>query len=482
MKGAQLTPAGEDGNALVADAIKVRGEVFLDSAPGGGAFTAAGTVRLPCADIAGLSMTGAQLTRAGKDGNALVADTIKVRSDVLLDSAPGGGAFTAAGTVRLPGADITGPLSMRGAQLTRAGKDGNALVADGLKVGDDVLLESTRDQGAFTAAGAISLPGAQVGGSLSLDGADLKAEAGKTALNAYGIQITRTLAWLPTNPVLGQVDLEGGSAVELSDDWTGPRFKQNGYWPQDLRLDGFTYTTIRADNRAGKAGVGQRLDWIRGSSKGKARRSVRGKGATTATGPAATTDAAQATPDPDRPAFASGPYEQLLKMYQQAGDDTAARQVAINQRRDKRKLGNLTWYRKLFNWLLDITIGYGYRTWEALILLGVLYVLVLAVTLIASNHHGTIAPVPQNATGIHPTPSASSCQTSYPCFNPLGYAFNTVVPIINVHQADYWRPNASTPWGDVCAWVSSAGTVAGWLLVTLAVAGYTGLARRVDAP
>jgi hypothetical protein len=53
-----------------------------------------------------------------------------------------------------------------------------------------------------------------------------------------------------------------------------------------------------------------------------------------------------------------------MKMYQEAGDDTAARKVAINQRKDQRKLGNLKWYRKLFNWLLYITIGYGYRTWD----------------------------------------------------------------------------------------------------------------------
>ena len=170
-----------------------------------------------------------------------------------------------------------------------------------------------------------------------------------------------------------------------------------------------------------------------------------------------------------------------MNMYQRAGDDTAAREVAISQRRDERKLGNLTWYRRLFNWLLDVTIGYGYRTWEALVLLGGLYVLVLAVTLIALHHHGAIVPVPENAAGIHPTPLAEVCQNDYPCLNPYGYAFDTVVPIINVHQADYWQPDASTPWGAVCTWVSSAGTVAGWLLVTLAVAGYTGLARRVDA-
>jgi hypothetical protein len=470
MRGAQLTRADEDGDALTADTIKVGGGAFLDSDPNQGTFTAAGAVRLPGGEIAGqLSMVGAQLTPAGKGVDALVADGLKVSGDVLLDSDPNQGTFTAAGTVRLAGADITGQLSMRGAQLNGVNESGNALVADGLKVSRDVVLNSADDQGSFTAAGAVSLPGAQVGGSLYLKGADLAAEAGKTALNAEGIKVTRKLAWQPNKPVLGKVNLEGGSVVELDDDWTGSRFKQNGYWPTDLGLDGFTYTTIRAGN---KAGVDQRLDWLRGGSKEMARRRARGKGATTAAGPPATTDAA----------FASGPYEQLQKMYQQAGDDTAARKVAINQRRDQRKLGSLKWYRKWFNWLLDVTIGYGYRTWEALILLGGLYLIVLAVTLMALNHHGAIAAVPQNAMGIHPAPSASSCQANYPCFSPLGYAFDTVVPIINVHQAEYWRANASTPWGEVCAWVSSTGTVAGWLLVTLAVAGYTGLARRVDAP
>jgi hypothetical protein len=90
----------------------------------------------------------------------------------------------------------SGLLSMTGAQLTQAGQDGNALDADWLKVGGSVLLNSAPDQGTrFTAAGAVSLPGAQVGGSLYLTGADLKAEVGKTALNAEGIQIARKLAW-----------------------------------------------------------------------------------------------------------------------------------------------------------------------------------------------------------------------------------------------------------------------------------------------
>src|SRR5205823_3769645 len=119
MTGAQLTCADDDGDALSADAIRVGRGVFLDSAPGQGIFTAAGAVTLRGADITGqLKMTGAQLTRAGKKGDALTADSIKVSGNVFLDSAPGQGIFTAAGAVRLPGANITGQLCMRGAQLT----------------------------------------------------------------------------------------------------------------------------------------------------------------------------------------------------------------------------------------------------------------------------------------------------------------------------------------------------------------------------
>ena len=33
------------------------------------------------------------------------------------------------------------------------------------------------------------------------------------------------------------------------------------------------------------------------------------------------------------------------------------------------------------------------------------------------------------------------CVTGYPCFCPAGYAFDLVVPLINIHQAEFWQPN-----------------------------------------
>ena len=100
--------------------------------------TLTGPLRLPGASMTGaLSCRGTDLTGCDSDGNALVADGIRVGGEgVLLDSG-----FTAAGAIRLPRADITGALSCGSARLTGRGKDCKALVADGIRVGFDVFLD-----------------------------------------------------------------------------------------------------------------------------------------------------------------------------------------------------------------------------------------------------------------------------------------------------------------------------------------------------
>jgi hypothetical protein len=81
-------------------------------------------------------------------------------------------------------------------------------------------------------------------------------------------------------------------------------------------------------------------------------------------------------------------------------------------------------------------------------------------------------------TGLHTLPSATDCTGSYPCLNPAGYAADTVLPIINVHQAEFWGISGHGPFG--WAWVAASWlmTGLGWATVTLLVAGYTGLVRR----
>jgi predicted acyltransferase (DUF342 family) len=157
--GAKLTGQDSDGNALVGDQMKAGAEVLLD-----GKFTAAGAVRLPGADITGqLDCTDAKLNGQDKDRNALVGDGMKVGGNVYLR-----GKFTAAGAIRLPGADIKARLDCTDAKLNGQNQRGNALVGDGMKVGAEVLLG-----GKFTAAGAIRLQGADITGELNCAGAKL---------------------------------------------------------------------------------------------------------------------------------------------------------------------------------------------------------------------------------------------------------------------------------------------------------------------
>ena len=174
--------------------------------------------------------------------------------------------------------------------------------------------------------------------------------------------------------------------------------------------------------------------------------------------------------------FATQPYEQLAAVYRQAGQDTEARKVAIARGADLRKYGNLNPYRWAGNWLLDKTIKYGYQAWRAGVGLAAVFVVFTALSIFAQHHH-LMVPV-GDTDGLHSAPSATKCTSDYPCFYPVGYAIDTVIPIINVHQADNWGPYGQVPWGRV--WVAGTwiATGLGWALATLLVAGYTGLVRQ----
>jgi hypothetical protein len=425
-----------NGYALVADRMTVGGEVHLYRG-----FAADGAVVLDGADITGdLSFSGAQLTGTNNDGNALIADGMKAHHDVLLDKAAtddGEAAqpFTAAGAVRLARADVTGDLSFSGAQLTGTDHDGKALFADGIKVGAAVLLND-----GFTAAGIVSFNSARAE-RLELSPAK-RANEIRFDFTAREAEIAGELKWAPDGQFSGQVNLEDAHVGQLEDNnWPPTGEQASGYWPPGgkLCLSGFTYGGL-AD-----ASVDQRLEWISSQYQGA-----------------------------KRTAFAAQPYEQLADWYSRAGQDSEARAVAIARRRDLRKYGNLKWYRKFGNWFLDATIRYGYETWRAAAGLAVVFVAFWVLSWGGAQLH-VIVPTGDVKS---PVPTATHCTSDYPCFYPFGYTIDTVIPIINVHQADHWGPDGSKPFG--LLWVIGVwgATAAGWALATLLVAGYTGLVRQ----
>ena len=431
--GAHLV--NEGGCALVADRLTVEGNMFC-----GGGFSAEGEVRLIGAQVgASLEFRGASLVNP--EGRALNADYVTVRDDVVC-----GNGFSAKGEVRLPYANVGGWVRFSGAHLTNpkrwalaadqiivkqsmacsegfaaegevrltgahigeqlafvdaslSNAEGLALNAERLTVGKDLFC---RD--GFSATGQVRLAGTQIGGHIDLSGAKLTGSDG-VALVLVGTRAD-TLLLLPDGRPNGVVDLTGARVGSLFDDETT--------WPAELALDGFVYESL--DNDA--VGVRARLGWL-----------ARNRGG-----------------------YTPQTYEQLAAAYRRAGREEAARRVAITKQWHRRR--QLNPLGRAWNWLLYLTVGYGYRTWLAAVWLAGLTVL------------GNL--VFTNAFPAHMRPATGSA----PAFNAVGYTLDVLLPIVDLGQQQAWQPQAAALY-----W-SWALTGAGWVLTTAVVAGLTSVLRR----
>lgn len=477
LDGAHLTKVG--GAALVADELTVDQSLFCIDG-----FTADGEVRLSGAHIGGrLFLSGAHLNNPG--GRALGAEMINVEKGIL-----GQDQFTADGEVRLVGARVEGPIDLSGAHLNNPG--GRALDAETLTVAHNVFCRE-----GFTADGEVRLQGAHIGGQLDLSEARLHNPGGQ-ALSAEGISASRHVfcrhlatdgeVRLAGAHIGGQLDLGSahlnnprGCALEaqgITVDWNlfcGDGFSAYGEvslvgatvrshlyllgasldnsegmaldlttatadhltlrpsqqpkgavdltnarvrvfddyqatWPTRLFMRGFTYETLEND----QIGVRERLRWLTLHPYG----------------------------------YTPQIYDQLATAYRRAGSLDAARKVEIAKQWKRRRVGNP------FNWLLYLTVGYGYRTWLAAVWLVALTALGTRVFTLAEAGHL-----------MHARPDA-------PAFRPLAYTLDVLLPIVDLGQQKAWIPQN---WAQDWSWVLIA---AGWYLTTAAVAGLTGVFKR----
>jgi hypothetical protein len=247
----------------------------------------------------------------------------------------------------------------------------------------------------------------RIGGALTFEGASLANPDGR-ALNLQDLNVS-VLFLRPGQPPEGTVDLVGAHVRVLVD--------EQASWPAAVRLRGFTYDTL--DNT--KISVRERLGWL--------------------------------ARDPD--GYTPQPYEQLAVTCRRAGDEQAARRVAIAKQRRRR--AELTWPGKVWSGLLDGLVGYGYRTWQAGLWLAAF--LLAGVAVFAHAHtHQQLTPAKQPNELQH--------------FNPLVYALDVLLPIVNLGQEGGWVPHR---FAAVCFWVL---TLAGWVLTTAVVAGLTGVLKR----
>lgn len=434
--------------ALRLTLARIEGEVDLSRA------ACSGEARLHGATVGGqLICTGGTFTNL--TGHALNAERAAITGSVLLREG-----FSATGQVRLLGVTIGGQLSCKGGTFTN--HTGHALNAERAAITSSVFL---RD--GFSATGQVRFHGATIGGTVSCRSGRFENPSG-TALAFRNATVMSTVTLGAGFEARGTVSLagarldrdmvatgsfeagHGGDAldlqrahvatsltldpehcagvVDLTDATVDTLRDRKERWPEKLRLEGFTYRHLEA----GGGDAGDRLGWLD--------RNVDALG---------------------NPAFSLRTYEQLAAAYRAAGDARAVRKVGIagqrafrkRQLRQRRDLPQRAW-----SAFLDWTVAYGYRPGQALAWLAGLWVVSVGVVL-AAERTGALRELAGEG---DPTPD----------FEPVVYAADVLVPIVDLNQASYWQPA-----GGYALWYWVA-IVSGWALATALAAGVTAALRR----
>ncbi|MEO7193558.1 MAG: hypothetical protein ABIZ05_01855 [Pseudonocardiaceae bacterium] len=393
--------------ALVADGIEVLGDLEArrsmprtNSAEGAGPLQAHGQVRLVGARVHGsASLTGVRLHGPGLD--VLFADRLRVGGSLFLRWAE------ITGSIRLHHADIGSTLDCTGARLDapRRRPDGSikpSLDARAATIGKDVY--ASRE---FTATGGVRLSLAEVSKSVNFNGARLGGPGnGVAALRAPGMTC-QELSLRFAEPPRGEVSLAGSVAGAVFDD--------EMLWTTDGKVDieDFQYQSLISWP---EADVTTRLRWLRGVLPGY---------------------------DPD-------PYDHLATSYRDAGHDDRADTVLLAKQRHRHSAHGPA--RRIWGWLQEWTVGYGYRPWRAALWLAACWLLG---SLWFAQHQ--LLPLELGKD---------------PSWQPVIYTADLLVPVVNLGQNGLWRASGAS------AWIAAGLTTVGWLLLSTAAAGVTRILTR----
>jgi hypothetical protein len=265
----------------------------------------------------------------------LVADGLRVGGDVLL-----GKGFEAAGEVRFVGARIEGDLRATAAQLHGSvdadGARQTALNLDRAEVAGDVLL----DRG-FSAAGTVRLKRVRIGGDLDATDAAFDvvgdaswSEGAALLLDGARIRGALRLCKLQT-PLLG---------ATLADARVGSLVDDASTWGQRHVLDGFRYTRL-AD--AAPTDAAFRRSWL----------------------------ARQRPAHLDAAGFRPDPWRQAIKVLRRMGHPAEAAALAVGREEWLREVGRigagqprvLRWLARLGHRVFGWVAGYGHRPLRLLV-------------------------------------------------------------------------------------------------------------------
>jgi len=297
----------------------------------------------------------------------------------------------------------------------------------------------------FESDGMVDFRLSSVGGSLSFNSVRFVGN-GPTGLNAERAKVGGTLYWTDiTSTPQTLLDLEDAQVGALWDDPAS--------WPHPghLMINGLVYKSF--GEAPDDAQV--RLRWL----------------------------ALQP------PGYRAQPFNQLAEVLHDGGREVESIAVMIAKRDQRRRFGGLSAAERAWQFLLKITIGYGYRPLQALWWI-VAFVFLGTLLFGWGYRAGLVTPTESDA--YKSFVGKGGCPTHYPPFNSFVYSLENFLPLVDLHQAQHWRPNPRHMRDHqvkllgrrrdlgrmegaalrVYLWVH---ILAGWTLTPLFVAGITGL-------
>ena len=342
------------------------------------------------------------------------------------------------GAMSFTRATIGGALDLSGARIMDGGADTINLVE--ANVGGDVLFQEH-----FTTNGTVDARLAKIGHDLSFHDAVLEGDGGLTAERA---KIDGTLYWV-------EVKHTPKTTLDLENTHAGAIWDDEASWPApgNLIVSGFVYGEIAG----GPSDAAARLQWLALQPSG----------------------------------YRPQPYRQLAKVLSETGREEGATDVRIAKEIALRQHGQLNWFQRAWNMMLEVTIGFGYRPLRALWWISGF--VVLGTILFGWGYYLRII-TPTEESAYREFVATGDAPPHYPIFNPFIYSLENFLPVVELHQDRYWRPNPRhAVSGRVTRWTGPVDSsslpsrflrwylwihiLAGWTITPLLFAGLSGLVR-----
>jgi hypothetical protein len=325
---------------------------------------------------------------------------------------------------------------------------GHFVGADPISVAETTIKDDATFHAGFTTDGIIYFWLSRIGQSLSFNDVTFDGKR-DNGLNAERATVGGTLYWV-------NVKTTPRTELDLADAHVGALWDDADSWPAagNLFINGFVYGSING----GPADAESRLEWIH-------RQPI----------------TMWAQPQP---------YRELARVLRASGAEEGATTVEIARENALTEFGGGTLGTRLWRYTLHWTIGYGYRPLQALWwILG--FVLFGAGLFRWGYSARLITPTEENA--YESFVKTGNPPPHYPPFNSFVYSLENFLPVVELHQGNYWRPNPQhTPIGKrrlvfafggetvparLLRWYLWLHILAGWTVTPLLFAGLAGLLR-----